>query len=541
MNEVCFEARVQNLKKNWFFILSASAFVCLNTLVSPISVQTVFLAFAAQIWLFSALPSVWDYARAQKDWLKVFSALSTLGVCWYTKGCFFVHWAQILRHKFPGFYHVAAAVSILGTLLSAAFVYAGILFVLSQTFGIFSRCIWSGLLRTEKIVYSLVLLAAVVLGAAIYCRTNAFYDPSYYDVIYTRDSAGLFQTQVYLSVTAPENDLRQPLFAIFAAPFMGAAYLMGRMLSDSPAVLAIFENSVQIVLLFAANLILAKALDLTPGKRFCFLLLLSGTYPCLLFGLMMEQYITAYFWLMCCVYSVCEQERSGCLTVWGASGTLLTSSAFFVFVPRRRPLAEFPKWLWELLRQGLGFLFFALSMGRLDVLFTLQTKWESLMEFSGESVALADRARQYTHFVRGCFGAPEAGADFASYAHASWQLKTPETACVAGVILIVLCAAGAAVSRGSKSTQIALGWCVFSALVLLWVGWGTQENGLILYALYFGWAFAVLLFRLVEWIAERLAPKFFPAAAVCGALALWGTNLPALTALLEFAVLYYPA
>ena len=43
----------------------------------------------------------------------------------------------------------------------------------------------------------------------------------------------------YLSLTYVENDLRQPLFAIFAAPFAGVPYLLTQLFGASPTVLAV--------------------------------------------------------------------------------------------------------------------------------------------------------------------------------------------------------------------------------------------------------------------------------------------------------------
>ena len=84
-------------------------------------------------------------------------------------------------------------------------------------------------------------------------------------------------------------------------------------------------------------------------------------------------------------------------------------------------------------------------------------------------------------------------------------------------------------------------WVAFSAVMLLILGWGTAENGLILYALYFGWAFLALLFQLVEKIGETLRVKYL--TEVCSFAAAAGLlvcNIPAIMEMIEFAVMYYP-
>ena len=83
-------------------------------------------------------------------------------------------------------------------------------------------------------------------------------------------------------------------------------------------------------------------------------------------------------------------------------------------------------------------------------------------------------------------------------------------------------------------------WVVFSVIMLLLFGWGTKENGLILYALYFGWAFLVLLFQLLEKIEEKLHVRFLlPFVTACAVAALLAINIPAIKELLDFAIIYY--
>ena len=88
---------------------------------------------------------------------------------------------------------------------------------------------------------------------------------------------------------------------------------------------------------------------------------------------------------------------------------------------------------------------------------------------------------------------------------------------------------------------MAAGWVGFSVIMLLGLGWGTKENGLILYALYFGWAFLVLLFQLVEKIESKLNIKFLiPVVTMVAVIALLVINIPAILEMVNFAITYYP-
>ena len=79
------------------------------------------------------------------------------------------------------------------------------------------------------------------------------------------------------------------------------------------------------------------------------------------------------------------------------------------------------------------------------------------------------------------------------------------------------------------------------ALLLLVIGWGSPENGMVLYSLYFSWAFFVLLFLLMDWIAEKGKMKLLvPAVSCVAAAALIVCNYHGMADLLAFATRYYP-
>ena len=65
----------------------------------------------------------------------------------------------------------------------------------------------------------------------VYRNTTAFYGSGYNDVIYGSDSYTLTGSNVWLSLFQGQNDLRQPLYMLTAAPFMGSAYILGIILN----------------------------------------------------------------------------------------------------------------------------------------------------------------------------------------------------------------------------------------------------------------------------------------------------------------------
>ena len=73
-----------------------------------------------------------------------------------------------------------------------------------------------------------------------------------------------------------------------------------------------------------------------------------------------------------------------------------------------------------------------------------------------------------------------------------------------GIIILVLVTISFILNKKDKLSKISYYWVIFSVLLLCVVGWGTQENGLVLYSLYFSWAFIILIYNLFKWIFNKL-------------------------------------
>ena len=84
-------------------------------------------------------------------------------------------------------------------------------------------------------------------------------------------------------------------------------------------------------------------------------------------------------------------------------------------------------------------------------------------------------------------------------------------------------------------------WLLYSFIILCVFGWGTAENGLILYSLYFSWAAFILIFSLALKAEDLSGVRLVvPAFVVSAASLMLYANLPAMYELVGFAVKYYP-
>lgn len=342
-------------------------------------------------------------------------------------------------------------------------------------------------------------------------------------------------------LTNIENDLRQPLFAVFAAPFTGLPYLIGHIFNLPISLQAILLNSVQIILLFTADVKLAKMMKLSSVNRIVFILLSTCTYTYLLFTLMMEQYIIAYFWLIYCIYSIIENRQPDTFSYTGATGTLLTSGALILFMSNSHPLKQFRSWINDLMRHLLCFLGTLLVFCRFDVLYNVMYQISNLKQFAGGNISFYDKFIQYSQFIITCFVAPKTFITTMND-HISWQLAPVTSINYLGIVVLILVCISFALTRKNRLSQISIFWIVLSFILLVILGWGTKENGLILYSLYFGWAFYVLLFQFLKYVFDHLhLSRIFPFACIVLCILLLSMNVSEIVKMFSFAIEYYPA
>ncbi|MCD8119993.1 MAG: hypothetical protein LUE29_11050 [Lachnospiraceae bacterium] len=539
---------VANIKANWFFLLSTAAFFCLHSNLTVGYLLGLLIALACTVVVSSQVPSVRKYASLKAVPLKVFSALTATGICLCGLKIFRSDWSvsskvQALNAALPGSLDILFVVGVFGAVIGLYFVYVCLLFFWTELKkAVEGTSLTDGVRKSEIFVYAVLVLTAAVFVSVVFSKTQAFYGTeASYDVIYTSDSPSLLKGYAWVSLLNEENDLRQPLFAVFSAPFMGFIYLLVEILPILASTKAILLDYVQIILFFFANYLLARTMKLDAVKRICFMIFFCGTYTWPLFLLMMEQYIVAYFWLMLCVYLIAEKRRCPGLALYGAGGTLLTSLVLLAADSGERPTRGLKEWIAGMANRGLEFFALMLAFCRFDVIYCLTSKISSLMGFAGGSVSLKVRLFQYTAFVRSCFLAPDAGLNVSEKGLISWRQMPTNSVDLFGVAMLSLVIVSLWVNRKKISSRVAGGWVAFSAVMLILLGWGTAENGLILYALYFGWGFCMLIYQLIEAAGKRIKVKVLaPVCGIVAAIAMSLYNIPAIAEMVRFAIAYYP-
>ena len=533
--------RLRNLRSNWHVVLSMLALGVLfmpgtnrrYAVAFPFSVITI--VFAASQW-YGLFAMAWHSSKK----VRALSAVSTFG---YAVGIVPVLVNNFMRSStFQTLFGTWAklvlyAVVAVGMLASAAAVF--VLFCLfwrlflREAGGMIARALRS-CSRAELLIYALLCAATLTYVAVAFVRTGIFYGKD--GSIYSADSSMLPDGNAFLHLAHSENDIRQPLFAVFSAPFVAPACALS-VFVPLPFALALLMQWVQVVLLFLAVVLLARLCADRAFARVAVVAFLCAAYPYLLFALIVEQYIMATFWLTLFLYAVCAEGRRSRLLFYGAAGTLVTSAAFFPLALAESP-KNLSKWLKHAVFLACGYLALMFILFRFHAILQIVGRAQTFMTFSGRGIPFVDRLKQYVAFPASCFLAP------ASHITESltWWLQPVTTWSRAGIVVLALCAVSAVVNRRQLLCRFAAVWVAFSFVMLCVIGWGTAENILVLYSLYFGWAFAVLLFALVKSAAQAVRiPALFPVVCLAAALLLLAKNAPDIARLIAFGAAHFPA
>ena len=537
---------IKNIVKHWYFPASGLFFFLVNTLPSYEYIIGSFGAFLVSIVLMSRCESVVDIYKRSARLIKVLSAISSVSILVFLYRNFLNNWyVRGYSYSLPiPDVHVDTlrVMGMTGAMLSMPFVFFFLVLFYDRFISAFhNNNPFSNISKTELIVYSFAYIFFALILCVAYLSSQIFYGTDlWHDLIYTSDSQAIFKDNAYMALSHFENDLRQPLFAVFAMPFVAPFYFLGLIFPKS--IQAVIIMLVQIFIMFFSYYMLSIILKLSSSHRMMFMLVSCSTYSFILFSIMPEQYIFAFFYLVLMIYIFSEKHETDEMMVYGASGTLLTSCVMLPFLLFKNNGKLNKNWILDNVKYGLRFIVLIIAFGRFDVFYNLFGSVGMYSTFAGNSASAFERIIHYLSFVRGCFWAPISDIFYTDDFVFSWQLCSVEKADIFGLILIVLALLGFAVNRKKTSSQIFMYWILFSVFILGIIGWGINENGMVLYSLYFGWPFLALIFQLLVYIENKISKKWiFIPVCILTVVMLLVYNINDISLLIEFGKAFYPA
>lgn len=358
--------------------------------------------------------------------------------------------------------------------------------------------------KFDKRYLTILFIVGTILTIIFFKYTNCMFFPKYngnyyYDAVYTTDTAYLNLDNTYLNIAMPENDIRQPLFGVFAFPFAIVAKFLSEFIYFIPNSYVVTINIMQIALLGVINIMLAKMLNLDNKKKLLFYILFSCSFAYMLFSFVMEQYIFALFYLILAIYLGYFRYYEINYIYIGAVGSLLTSG---IIIPVISKFKDFKSWFINCFKCFIAFLLILIVSGQFTQVFGAINKIFGLTNNFASNVGIVNKIQQFTYFVQSIF---IGNKGFVSFIDGSpfYRSEIVDSFSIIGLIILVLCIVSAVLNRKNKIANISFLWIIFSFILLAVIGWGTSENGLILYSLYFAWAYFILIYLLIDKIIKN--------------------------------------
>lgn len=387
-------------------------------------------------------------------------------------------------------------------------------------------------------------VSAAILLSMLYSKTNVFYEPSFngiiqqFDVLFTTDTGAVVSNDCYFKLYSAENDIRQAMFGVFALPFSLIAKLCSYILFFIPYAYPLILNMIQVILLLYSIVMISRLLELQAHFKLLFMLFCVSTFPFIFFSLNMEQYIFSVFWLVLFVYVTIVSKSLNIKLYIAAVGSLITNSVvilpFLLFHSN-----GFKQNFIILLKSVLFFIMLAIVSGQLPALLRGPNVSMSLYsKFAGSSGFLYNMTL-YSNFIKSCFISPGFEIDVASGSFPKMILSNP-TFCYSGIVMICLSLLGWMLNFKNRFINISGFWIIFSFILLGLIGWGSEENGMILYTLYFSWAFISLSFVAIYKLFHKLKlPGIL--LMILSIIFMSAMNCYHVLQIIKFGIQYYPA
>lgn len=392
-------------------------------------------------------------------------------------------------------------------LLALPSVYSIYLFLIRKILPIIVS-FFKNLSRDEKIFFFTSTIIITITIGYVYSKTNAFYYPisnqthylKGYDIIYTTDNGALIHQDSFKNFKAPENDLRQPLFALFAFPFGIIATIITSINVFIPPIVgySFMISFVSVILLSVIAILISRMI--TKKDSLLVLFLFSSTFPFLLFAINIEQYVIATFWLILLIYNWIEKKSTNPLLFSAAAGTIMTSGILLPIILFRN---KFKTYILKMIQYGLTFFTLIVISGVYNSFILGLLDFDKFKSFMGIEVSFYSKLLQYINFISNCFITPTSIVKTSSLGIPTYQLAPVNSVNIVGVVILTIVIISFIINRNKKIAQLSFGWIIYSFIILCYIGWGTAENGLNLYSLYFSWAFFILLYLFIQKIFTK--------------------------------------
>lgn len=335
--------------------------------------------------------------------------------------------------------------------------------------------------KNQRIVICSLFISICIVLIYIF-GTDLFY--GLLNGIFSMDSKVYIETNTFSFFDAPENDIRQPLYGLVAGIIYGPLNCLQWF---DYKIYAMILGAVNPALIIVGLLLLSQGID--GDNKNNFVLFGIFLFPSMLFMLCIEQYVVLWFVLSMFVYEYMSDKKDYEITYIGAAGSLITSGFLILFCNKKR----FPD-MKNYLRYLMMFSCVIIVSGRSTIVLDLQhlRVLEKSYTYSGRYL---EKLFQYLYFLRTVFFAPSANMQINNQGVYELQMDKVTSISIIGAIVLILSIISFAYNKKEKIILLSGVWSLLSMFILGFLGYGTKDNILPLYSLYFGWGYWILIYR----------------------------------------------
>lgn len=396
---------------------------------------------------------------------------------------------------------------------------------------------FKSLSKNEKRYIVGLFIFAFIITTIVYNLTNAFYSAGFYDIIYTSDSGEIFAKDTFFNVSSSQNDMpRQPLFGVFSLPFALISKVLSNVLFFVPNSYPICTTVIQIVLLGIISIMICRIFNLKKQHERNFIMIYMSSFMVISFAFIIEQYIISLFYLILVLYVYYVLKNKNNYAYIGSVGSLTTSVAFLPFVTSEKDVKSYIGATLKCLLIGIGI--FAI-FGQIPLIFNFVDSLVNIFNsFGGDSVPFKGRIIQWISFIRNIFVTAPASLYPGRFSEYGYYLDDIYNISKFGILILIICLISLILNRKNKQIKVLLGWILYSFLILVILGWGTSENGLNLYSLYFGWPFVVLIYMFLNKVFKN--SEVLNIMIYIITICLLVINVLGFLNIVDFGLTYYP-
>lgn len=453
--------------------------------------------------------------------LTVFSAWATLRFPIWTRWGFIKRFCELQSIDASKYEDLFYQLGVVAAVLCVPFLYVGWRWLYAKFMPGIVR-FFQSLTRAEWLYFSLFWGLGAILLVTISFQTSVFTFPMPLEKpdeefpmgISVSDSALLINGDTFCNNTSSANDVRQPLFAIFSAPFAMFSHIMASTLwltlpgvFEYKYIYAVAIAFWQIGAFAVVGLLIRRIVASFTDESFSWAVafLYSVTWSTVIFALTVEQYAFSLLALIIFIaYSVLihqkqsdevQQENSlnFSLIAMAAIGTITTSLIPVVYftAATAKKFKSFINQTIEIIAVGLGSV---IVFSKFGLLFNLNQRVEALSAYAdmdSSQLGPVSKIQQYLHFVYSTFFSP---AVFYKHGVVLEVLPQdiPVTVYIGSILISAACALGFILFFKNRFVQCSALWILFGFFLMGVMGWGSRENGMALYASYFAWAYIPL-------------------------------------------------